>query len=363
MITINARNVNSALLQGVALIRERGLAEASRAGPVLRVPEPVTTVYVRPTERVLFVPWRDANPFFHLVEAAWMLAGRDDLGALTPFVKRMADFSDDGGKTQPGAYGRRWRNWFNRPFTVDQLDWVVKRLKANPSDRRAVIAMWDANHDIDRTEVGSADVPCNLTALPWVSEGALHLTVFCRSNDMILGAYGANAVHFSVLLEYLAGRLGLPVGTYTQISNNFHAYLAELEMVPVDLDPAWRDPYVTTNWTDPRALSTSTYPLFGGDFEDVDWPSLADFEREAVIGDELRRLFDNEPLFEDDVTWPWLRRVVFPMVDAHRLWKQGEKQLAYAHLSKVESLDWRQAAIEWFWKRTPQGFDFLKGKT
>jgi thymidylate synthase len=53
----------------------------------------------------------------------------------------------------------------------------------------------------------------------------LDLTVLCRSNDVVWGAYGANAVHFSVLQEYLAGRIGVDVGVMYQFSNNYHGYV------------------------------------------------------------------------------------------------------------------------------------------
>ena len=50
------------------------------------------------------------------------------------------------------------------------------------------------------------------------------MTVCNRSNDMLWGAYGANAVHMSMLQEYLASRLEIAVGEYTQISDSFHVY-------------------------------------------------------------------------------------------------------------------------------------------
>lgn len=50
------------------------------------------------------------------------------------------------------------------------------------------------------------------------------MTVCCRSNDLILGAYGANIVHFSMLQEYMAGKLGKMMGSLTQLSNSLHIY-------------------------------------------------------------------------------------------------------------------------------------------
>ena len=94
---MNVRNVNDALARGLALVHRDAVLEPSRNGAVLRLPSPVTTVYERPCERVLFDPVRDANPFFHIVEAVWMIAGRDDLKCLTPYVGRMADYRTTAG--------------------------------------------------------------------------------------------------------------------------------------------------------------------------------------------------------------------------------------------------------------------------
>ena len=87
MKVIHARNVNDAVVKGAELLKAGGLTQDSRAGGTLEYPEPVCTVYERPLERVLFDAIRDANPFFHLMEALWMLAGPQGCrvaGALQP---------------------------------------------------------------------------------------------------------------------------------------------------------------------------------------------------------------------------------------------------------------------------------------
>jgi hypothetical protein len=215
---ITARNVHQALPEAVWSLRTSGVERDSRNGKVLIMPTPVTTVYLRPVERVLFWPERDANPFFHLLESMWMLSGRRDIEPLTKIVKRMQDFSDDG-IVQHGAYGHRWRVFFGK----NQLRQIISQLEKNREDRRCVLQMWDAREDLGRN---GRDVPCNTTATFQInSEGALDLAVFCRSNDIVWGAYGANAVHFSFLLEYVATCLNVPIGRYYQISVNWHGYL------------------------------------------------------------------------------------------------------------------------------------------
>jgi len=85
--------------------------------------------------------------------------------------------------------------------------------------------MWDCKVDLGTTAAAcSLDTPCNDLVFLEVRDGCLNLTVLCRSNDIIWGAYGTNAVHFSVLQEYLASRIGVRVGILYQFSNNYHAY-------------------------------------------------------------------------------------------------------------------------------------------
>ena len=352
MIVLEARNVNYALPQGVEFIHRAGQREPSRAGDVLRVPYPVTTVYENPVERVLHHYWRDANPFFHLVEAMWMLGGREDLKPLKELVASFGNYSDDG-VTVPGAYGKRWRDWFlGEDITpIDQLDWVVKRLRANPRDRRTVIQMWDAGVDPDRADANSKDVPCNLTVLPFEVNGELHLTVFNRSNDMVWGAYGANAVQFSFLQEYLAARVGLKVGRYYQVSNNFHAYVETAG----DPNACWP---VAWGGVDPYARGqVRPFGLFDGMHPDEDPMGWADDKRERIIKEDLAVFFAEGP--QASITaarWPFLRRIVAPMALAHRHWKKTKGEDRYTGALEIldqlpSDNDWRLAGVEWIQRR------------
>jgi thymidylate synthase len=214
---INIRNVHEALPSALQLLDFYGERRQSRNGPVIVLSNPVTTVYNYPLERVIFWPTRDANPFFHLYESIYMLQGRNTVAPLVRYAKNVANYSDNG-EVFHGAYGYRWRNQW-----VDQIAVIIKRLKNNPDDRRCILQMWSASEDLDNP---SLDVPCNTMAtFQRGLNGELNLVVFCRSNDIVWGAYGANAVQFSTLLEYIALGIGCPVGSYTQVSINFHSYI------------------------------------------------------------------------------------------------------------------------------------------
>lgn len=356
MIVLSARNVNYALPQGVTHLHQFGVREDSRNGPVLRELMPVTTEYMAPLERVCHHPWRDANPFFHLIEAMWMLAGRDDIKTLQRYVKSF-NYTDDGS-TVPGAYGKRWRAWDagtpgggedpapGAPYSwPDQLDWAARRLRDNPQDRRVVIQMWDPGVDIGRADDNSKDVPCNLTVLPFMTGDELNITVFCRSNDMVWGAYGANAVHFSFLLEYLAARIGARAGKYWQVSNNFHAYLETAgdpqACWPVDWGPV--DPYA-------RGI---VRPLPMGTSEEHD---LSTEKGAANFDHWLKVLFDHGAGAVSGSGWAFLDKVVVPMASAHEHYRKNKGEDRYTGAQEIlqqmpAGNDWLLAASEWVARR------------
>ena len=323
---IRVRNVNAALPAGLKLLAERGREQDSRVGRVRSLPEPCTTVYERPEERVLFWPARDANPFFHLFEALWMLGGRNDLAFPKRFNKRFDAYSDDG-VTVHGAYGHRWRSHFG----LDQVEGVVNLLGREPTSRRAVIAMWDPAADLGRV---SRDLPCNTTLYPRVREGCLDLTVLCRSNDIIWGAYGANAVHMSMLQEYLAGRLGVEVGCLYQVSNDYHAYLDVFE----PLRRALEEEPGSHLWHDAYELGTA-YPF-----------------KLLQNGEDWRDWHQDLSLFLDSphaygFNTAFFRQVVMPLFAAWRGHEVRDYTAALANAERCAATDWRLAATGWLERR------------
>lgn len=216
MRVITARNVSTAFVSGLWHLKTEGVVEESRNGPVLVAPGPVLTEYRNPSERILWDPRRDANHVFHLMEAIWMFAGGRNVEWLLQFNSKFGQYAESDGNMW-GAYGHRWR----KGFGVDQILTVIDILKRDPKSRRAVIQMWCPVRDLD---VDKRDVPCNTVIYFDTTGGKLNMTVSCRSNDMLWGAYGSNVVHFSMLLELVAHGAGLPMGVYRQFSNNFHVY-------------------------------------------------------------------------------------------------------------------------------------------
>ena len=170
-----------------------------------------------PWDRYPRLGLRKASLPAQIAEAMWILAGRNDVEWLSYYLPRAAEFSDDG-KTWRGGYGPRLRRYGGSG--VDQLAHVVNVLHADPTSRRAVFAIYDA--DVD-TKPGK-DIPCNDIITFQSRLGKLHAHVFVRSNDLMWGWSGINAFEWSVLQEVIAGILGIEVGTLTFSISSLHAY-------------------------------------------------------------------------------------------------------------------------------------------
>lgn len=350
----------------------------SRNGNVLLIEEPVIVTYRNPTHRVLFNSARDANPFLHVYEALWMLAGRNDVGPVAHYAKQFLQYSDDGG-TLNGAYGNRWRNAPRRSDedeyeegAVDQLDVLVEHLKADPNSRRAVLQMWTVEDDLLKIGPGkgtSKDVCCNLSVMFSLREGEviedevkshphtgtfytcrkyLDMTVTNRSNDLVWGMLGANYVHFTFLQEYMAARLGAEVGRYHHFTNNLHAY--EWNWKP--------DEWLSDN-TPNRYLSTGrdAYLVVDKKWKGDGVKPFPFVKDPATFDVEVRRFVERFcgrfPPHELAVEWeePFLSDVAQPMLIAHACYKEGDFHGAFAGVGEVAADDWRIAADNWLRRR------------
>ena len=59
----------------------------------------------------------------------------------------------------------------------------------------------------------------------------LNMIVSMRSNDLIWGASAVNIFNFTFMQEYFASMLGMEIGSYFHIANNFHFYEDKLRIV------------------------------------------------------------------------------------------------------------------------------------
>lgn len=320
---LRVRNVNQAISEMLWVFKSANLSVSqSRNGPVLAYLEPVMTVYDRPQERVLFWGERDANPVFHLMESIWMLAGRRDVAFLQQFNSKIGLYSDDG-EVFNAAYGYRWREHFG----YDQLTMIIEILKKDPNTRQAVIQMWEPG---DLAKI-TKDKACNTQVFFEIRQGELNMTVINRSNDLWYGAYGANVVHFSMMMEFVASAVGVKMGFYRQFSHNLHLY-TELYDAKKHLD-------FPPNSVDYDAYAQGVKPF----------PIMMPGE------DYNRWLEEAERFCEDPFTYPsssstFFRNVAYPMARVSHSRKNGLGD-GMKWADKIIADDWRIATQDWIERR------------
>lgn len=195
-----------------------------------------------------------AIKFEHIVvEMLWFLSGKTDIGILRRHnFKFWESWVGKDGKA-PSPYGYFWRSFpvhvvsglSSAPDAVvpafnDQLAWVVDELKRNPMSRRMVVSAWAPGN-----AQTSALPPCHCLFLVNVQnvdgivphpEGlggtvrgveqrlCLHLTQ--RSCDIALGV-PYNIASYALLMHLLSRFSGIPVGTFSHLLADAHAYTAK----------------------------------------------------------------------------------------------------------------------------------------
>lgn len=331
MRTIQVANVNQALATAVGMMiheKENWLDIDPRGKATREWKVPVATVYLRPWQRVLFSKQRDANPFFHLFESLWMLAGREDAAWLEQFSSKIGQYAESDGNFW-GAYGKRWR-WHFDGF--DQLTRIVRLLREDPNSRRAVLAMWDPLADLG---TDAKDLPCNTHVYFKLRDSKLNMLVSCRSNDLILGCYGANAVHFSVLQEWMAAQLGCGIGVYTHVSDSWHYYVDNPYAKLVQTtDLIERPDYYVTGGAPQQTRSINLINGGTAQWYDELLVFMTDQWHEAAV-------------YKDT----FFSRVAFPMRAAWDCYKRGDFETALHLAGGIAAPDWARASVEWLQRR------------
>jgi hypothetical protein len=340
---ITARNVNEALPLGLNLIKTHGRPITVRGLETLEVPGPVCTVYRCPDERVLFDAERDANPFFHFFECLWILAGARTVQLPRFFLQRITDYSDDSTEFH-GAYGHRLRY----AYEFDQIERAVELLREKPDTRQCVLSIWHPGLDLG---VNSKDIPCNDTIAFKIRDGKLNMTVFNRSNDVIWGAYGANAVQFSFLQEYIASRVGVQMGYYTQVSDSYHVY--------VD-NPYWKKyvsglhaphGHVANPYDDYLSddMGVKSEPLF------LDTRDASDAHADAVLFNYLAEAGSLPAALTGPTRMAFhshlFKTVALPMLESYVNYKAGDFTGALSAASDIKAKDWSAACSAWVRRR------------
>jgi len=101
---------------------------------------------------------------------------------------------------------------------LNQIDYVVRKLKNAPYSRRAVVVIWqpwvDENTDYP---------PCLVYLWFRIINEKLEMHVHMRSNDALKASF-MNMYAYTELQKYVADRLGCGVGRYVHVADSYHVY-------------------------------------------------------------------------------------------------------------------------------------------
>lgn len=215
MHVFSGESINSVYLSALKRFGEtKPQVSDSRVGQVFDL-GPAYFEFTNPRDQFLTLRNRNYNPYFAIIEAAWVLNGDNNLDELNEVIKGYDQYSDDGHSLN-GAYGYRIRKYFGK----DQMDSAIRLLSTEHNSRRAVITLYCPD-DLDNNT--SRDIPCNISICFKVRNKQLDMTVMNRSNDVFLGI-PYNAFVFNTIQRYMAMKLGLPLGVQRHFTDSLHLY-------------------------------------------------------------------------------------------------------------------------------------------
>ena len=116
------------------------------------------------------------------------------------------------------TYGERLFNYPYCSWESSQIAYIIKKLNAEPTSRRAFAITYDP--DLDMYE---DSIPCLQLVNFLIRDGKLHLTAVFRSWD-VKRAAPQNLYGLSKLIEYVAKQVGFPMGELTVFAVSAHIY-------------------------------------------------------------------------------------------------------------------------------------------
>jgi len=213
-IMINSPSLNDLFMKTSETLLSTGAVNSSRNGDVTFLNNVVLEL-TNPQSRHLHLTGRANNIFSVIAELFWVMAGSEDIHPYLSFYLPRAELYSDDGITWRGAYGPRI-------YAYNQLENAISMFKKDGlHTRRSVVDIYQSELD---SGVETKDLPCNNMIHFYVSDGKMNMNVFSRSADLVWGVTNVNIPEWTFLQEYVAQRVGVPVGIYSHWCTNLHVY-------------------------------------------------------------------------------------------------------------------------------------------
>jgi len=216
-------------------------------------------------------------------ELIWLISGNTNIKYLKDNKVRIWDeWADENGDLGP-VYGKQWRDWekvevpqfadqqYNET-TIDQLAWVIDRIKESPYCRRQIVTAWNPG-DLPEMALApchcffqfncrprpitarlesymintNSEAPCGLSEAElgeWLTsqgepEYYLDLQLYQRSADSLLGI-PFNIASYALLLHMIAQITNTIAGDFIWTGGSVHIYENHMEQVKLQLTRDFR---------------------------------------------------------------------------------------------------------------------------
>jgi len=134
---------------------------------------------------------------------------------------KLEKFSDKSKEYDVDFNGR---NMAYGPRIAKQLGSVLEKLRTDKDTRQAYINILEGDDNIvtGLNELGKkVEYPCTIGYLFYIEDDTINMTTTMRSNNLLV-VFPLDVYLSISLLEYVADKLGMRMGTYTHITLNGH---------------------------------------------------------------------------------------------------------------------------------------------
>lgn len=163
-------------------------------------------------------------------ELLWFLRGDTNIKYLHEHGVTIWDEWADKDGNLGRIYGAQWCDWRTpNGRSINQIDWVIEQIKADPFSRRLVVSAWNPG-ELDQMALP----PCHVLFQFYVQDGELSCHLYQRSGDLFLGV-PFNIASYSLLTLMVGQVCGLRPGEFIHSFGDLHLYSNHVEQAKLQL--------------------------------------------------------------------------------------------------------------------------------
>ena len=169
-----------------------------------------------PRNRIIGIPERKCSLPLAIGEFAWHLAGSKDGDFIKFYSKKWEEYCSSNNTVTGSSYGHT----IKRSCPTNILENIIELLGNDSNSRRAIIYF---GNNKDQFDLNNIDVSCADSVHFLIRDEKLICITTMRSNDLYFG-FPYDVFFFTMLQEFVAGKLNIQLGDYIHVANSLHIY-------------------------------------------------------------------------------------------------------------------------------------------